>query len=243
MKIRIFQDLEATSCKAAELIVRLSAQSIEKKGTFVLALSGGVTPRRLYELLATEKYRHLCDWKNIHVFWVDERFVPHTHEESNFRFINETLLLPASVPGTNIHPVHTNVLSASDSAALYEEEIKNFFHPLSSDLPVFDCILLGIGEDGHTASLFPGNSVLHEQERFAVPANDTHHTHPRITLSLPLLNQAENIVFLVSGKRKASIVRKIVRKEDPSLPASMINPAHDNLYFFLDRDAATLLSG
>jgi 6-phosphogluconolactonase len=243
MKIRIFQDLEATSYNAAELIVRLSAHYIEKKGTFVIALSAGATPRRLYELLATEKYRHLCDWKNIHIFWVDERFVPHTHEQSNFRFINETLLLPASVPGTNIHPVHTNVLSASDSAALYEEEIKNFFHPLSSYSPVFDCILLGIGEDGHTASLFPGYSVLHEQEHFAVPVDETSLTYPRITLSLPVLKKAENIVFLVSGKRKASIVRKIVRKEDPSLPAAMINPAHENLYFFLDRGAASLLSG
>jgi 6-phosphogluconolactonase len=242
MKVRIFRDSEATSYKAAELIVSLSARSIAKKGTFVLALSGGSTPRMLYELLAGGQHRRLCDWKHIHIFWVDERFVPHTHRESNFRLIYETLLLPASVPETNIHPVQTNVPSASDAAALYEKEIVNFFAPLTDGMPVFDCILLGIGEDGHTASLFPGNRVLREQDRFAVPVDDTTHTHPRITLSLPVLNHAENIIFLVSGKRKAPTVRKIVRKENPSLPASMIQPAHNNLFFFLDRDAASLLT-
>jgi 6-phosphogluconolactonase len=242
MQVRIFRDSEATSYKAAELIVSLSAQSIAKKGTFVLALSGGSTPRMLYELLAGEQHRHLCDWKHIHIFWVDERFVPHTHRESNFRLINETLLLPASVPETNIHSVQTNVPSASDAAALYEKEIEKFFAPLPGGVPVFDCILLGIGEDGHTASLFPGNRVLREQDRFAIPVYDTTHIHPRITLSLSVLNHAENIIFLVSGKRKASTVKKIVRKENPSLPASMIQPAHNNLFFFLDRDAASLLT-
>lgn len=210
---------------------------------FVLALSGGSTPRRLYELLGGEEYRQRCNWNKVHIFQVDERFVPHTHRDSNFRFLNEALFVPASVPRSNIHPVRTTVVSVSDSASLYEDEIRIFFHPLPDAVPVFDCVVLGIGEDGHTASLFPGGISHEETGQFVLPVEDARYMHPRITFSLPVLNHAENIIFLAIGKTKASIVKTVIRKEDRSLPASLVHPAHDNLYFFLDNGAASLLTG
>ncbi|MFZ5906849.1 MAG: 6-phosphogluconolactonase [Nitrospirota bacterium] len=242
MKIRIFQDSETASSKAADLIARLSQRYTRRKGIFVLALSGGATPRKLYEYLGSGRYHNLCDWDAIHIFQVDERFVPSTHRDSNFRLLRKTLFLPASIPETNIHPVPTEAASLSEAASRYEKAMEKFFRLPSGKLPAFHCILLGIGEDGHTASLFPGDPVFEEQKRFALPVENAYHPHPRITLSLPVLNHSENIIFLVSGKKKASVVRKVLREEDPSLPASLVRPAHRNLFFYLDRDAASLLS-
>ena len=241
LEVQVLSDLEVLSLKAAEIFIDLSGRSIASKKKFMVAVSGGFTPKRLYALLGSDPYNAQVDWKYIHFFWVDERFVPPSHKDSTYRLLHDNLLSRISIPQKNIHPVRTDLPTPQVSARVYEEEIKNSFGLSELSLPRFDLILLGIGEDGHTASLFPDSEVLRETEHLAAPVMDMKHMHYRITLTLPVINHAEKIIFLVSGKNKAAVVEKVVIERDRSLPASLVNPEKGELIFLLDKEAGLYL--
>ena len=241
VEIQVLSDLEVLSLKAAEIFVGLSRRCIARKKKFMVAASGGFTPRRLYALLGSDLYDAQVDWRYIHFFWADERFVSFFHADSNYRLLHDNLLSRISIPQENIHPVRTDLPTPQVSARNYEEDIKKSFGLSEFSLPQFDLILLGIGEDGHTASIFPDNEVLRETKHLVVSARDSKHIHHRISLTLPVINGAETVIFLVSGKNKADVVKKVLVEKDHSLPASLVNPEKGNLIFLIDKAAALYL--
>ena len=238
MNIEILKSGDDLARTAAGLFVAKSREAILKKGRFTVALSGGSTPKRLYELLAdpTEPFREQIAWEKIHFFWSDERHVPPDHPESNFRMTNEALLSRVPVAEDNVHRVAGENPSASDAAAQYEETLKAV---TSEALPQLDLILLGLGTDGHTASIFPGSEVLQETKRLvAAPWVEKFGSY-RITMTLPLLNNGGSVVFLVSGDEKAEIVKEVL--EGPErYPAQAVKPKGE-LLWLLDEAAAQKL--
>ncbi len=212
----------------------ISWAAVKERGRFCAALSGGETPVGFYRHLAGLKG---LPWDKTHIFLVDERFVPPSDADSNYRMIRETLLSKIPIAPRNVHPVSTAELSPEISAEQYEEELKILFGLSTTEVPEFDMILLGIGEDGHTASLFPGSEVLKEEKRLAVPVRPTPGLHDRITLTLPVLNAARNVFFLVTGKNKAGALKRLIDERDRTLPASMVEPSRGSLSFVMDKEA------
>jgi len=242
MKAYILPDLEAISHKAAEIFLHLSKQYISAANRFVVALSGGTTPGRLYALLGADIFRNAIDWDRIHFFWVDERAVPREDGESNYKLAYDTFLSKVPVRSSNIHRIKGE--EGSDKAASeYERDMRAFFG--ISGFPAFDLIILGIGEDGHTASLFPGSESLKEKARLAVPVYMQQTKSSRITLTLPVLNNAGQIIFLVAGKSKSCIVRTILAGEEKGkqYPAGMVNSANNNIQWLIDQEAAGMVTG
>jgi 6-phosphogluconolactonase len=238
-QVRVFPDMEAMSVGAAERFNTLAKETIVSRGRFIAALSGGSTPRRFYSLLGSPLYRDKIDWNKVHLFWADERCVPRGHSESNFKLVADTLLAQVALPAKNIHRIkgeNKPELAAEE----YEQNIRSFFG--SQTTPEFDILFLGAGEDGHTASLFPGTVTLREMIRLAMPVYlDPPNLH-RVTLTLPLLNQARRVLFLVSGQAKARMVYEIVENGNPhGYPAGLVHPAHGSIAWFVDKDAAGLL--
>jgi 6-phosphogluconolactonase len=228
-EVRTYSDPDELGRMAAEELIRLAAGAGER---FCIALSGGSTPKRLYELLATE-YRDRIDWQRIHLFWGDERYVPHDDPQSNFRMVRESLLSHVPVPLQNIYPVPTHFIHPENAARAYEGVLRNFF---GGSAPQFDLILLGIGADGHTASLFPGTAALNETERWVVPVEAPPPFAPpqRLSFTFPLINQAKNIFFLVSGSDKRDVLQAILRKPEISrlkYPAAMPSPKGRVIWF------------
>lgn len=234
--VSVFDDLNELSHAAAKLFQRLSRAAIGTKGKFVAALSGGTTPRGLYTLLGSAPYVNAIDWRRIHLFWADERCVPPEHSESNYKLVRDTLLKNISLPEGNIHRVHGEAVP-DEAARAYEQDIREFFGTLT--FPNFDFILLGVGADGHTASLFPGSSAIAEPARIAVPVYLEALQVNRVTLTLPVINHAANVLFLAAGKAKASILQNILY-QDNSLryPAGQILTENGTVAWFLDREAA-----
>jgi 6-phosphogluconolactonase len=240
MKIAIVTDMNALASAAAEFFVAQAQASIQARGRFAVALSGGSTPRQLYERLAQFDLASLVNWEAVHLFWGDERCVPPNHPDSNYRMARESLRVP--VPEQNIHRVYGEIAPEA-AAEKYENELRSFF----GDVPRFDLILLGLGDDGHTASLFPSSPTLHEQTRWAAAV--AHETPPpplvpRVTLTLPVINAARQIVFLVSGAGKAERLAEVLHAptESHSLPASMIRPGNGEILWLVDKSAAAHLS-
>jgi 6-phosphogluconolactonase len=241
-KIEVLSDLEALSLRAASIFVSASRNSIATKRRFAVAISGGSTPRRLYTLLGSETYRDQVDWQHVHFFWADERCVPKEDEASNFRTAFDTFLSKIALPDKNIHRIKGE--EAPDKAARdYEEEIRRFFG--ESEWPGFDLIILGVGEDGHTASLFPGSKSLEETVRLAIPVYLGEPSKNRITLTLPVLNNAVQILFLVAGPSKAGVLSEILgdREKRKWFPAGLVRPAHGEVTWLVDHDAAGKLKG
>jgi 6-phosphogluconolactonase len=215
-----------------------ATECIEQKGRFTVALSGGKTPVELYtRLSAIDKFDI---WKNTYVFLADERAVPDEHPDSNLRSLKEHLLDFVPIPEKNIYPIPTNTGSAETSALYYEGLLEEFFELPVGAKPHFDLVLLGIGEDGHTASLFPRDINLEEKDRLVISARPENVKHERISLSLPVINQAHKIIFLVTGKNKSTVVEGVFSR-DPLLPASKVDPASGELLLFTDAAAARLL--
>jgi 6-phosphogluconolactonase len=241
-KIEVLSDLEALSLRAASIFVSASKNSIAAKKQFAVAISGGSTPRGLYMLLGSEAYCDQVDWQCVHFFWADERCVPKDDEASNFRTAFDTLLSKIALPDKNIHRIKGE--KGPDKAARdYEEEIRRFFG--ESERPGFDLIILGVGEDGHTASLFPGTKSLEETVRLAIPVYLGEPRKNRITLTLPVLNNADQILFLVTGPSKASVLSEILgeREKRKLLPAGLINPLRGSMIWLIDQGAAGKLRG
>ncbi len=234
--ITVWKDAEVLSFAAAHFFVTECNRCIAKKGKFTVALSGGNTPKRLYQLLATPAFSTNIPWDKVFLFWSDERFVANTDADSNYKMVKENLLDHISIPEENIFPVPVDG-TAKKSAKAYEETIKNFFNEKRA---VFDFLLLGIGEDGHTASLFPDTDILKEKKRLVrevwVEAKQTF----RISFTLPLINKSAQIIFLVAGKEKASVVAEIInhKKINPALPAQLVKPVKGNILWMVDEDAA-----
>lgn len=220
--IRVFENSRELARGAAEHLVTLAPVTV--------ALSGGSTPKVLYQLLA-EEFRDQVSWASTQFFWSDERHVPPDHPDSNYRMAYESLLSRVPVPESNVHRVHSENPSAQEAADEYEKVI----------VPRLDLILLGLGADGHTASIFPGSDVLHETKRLvAAPWVEKLNTY-RITMTLPLLNNGASILFLVSGAEKAQIVKEVL--EGPKkYPAQFVQPTDGELIWMLDRDAAAGLN-
>jgi 6-phosphogluconolactonase len=232
--------IDDLSRAAASEFIRQARRAVEAEGLFSVALSGGSTPRSLYSLLANDSsLRIVVPWQKTHFFWGDERHVPPDHPDSNYRMANEAMLSKVPVPSGNIHRIRAEYPSARQAAEEYEETLKSFFRLKAGEFPRFDLILLGIGPDGHIASLFPGTEALHERKRLVV-ANwvGKFHAH-RITMTLPVLNQAAFVLFLVSGEEKEAAFRKVIEREEGEalLPSQLVRPTHGRLLWLVDRVA------
>jgi 6-phosphogluconolactonase len=230
---RVFESAQALAQKVADWLCALAQASNRE---FAVCLSGGSTPRLLYETLATSAIASRFPWPRVHWFWGDERFVPHDDPESNYRMVREALLSRVQIPAENIHPVSTEGLSPEQAAADYEATLKRYYGAdrLAPNRPLFDVNLLGVGEDGHTASLFPGQPTLQETQRWVVAVIGAK-TNARITLTYPALDSSRDLVFLVTGNAKRDIVARI-RAGDRALPATLVRPV-GGLHWFGDRAA------
>jgi 6-phosphogluconolactonase len=236
-QLRVVPDAEAVANSAAELFVQLAARAISQRGRFRVALSGGSTPRRTYQLLAAPHWRSQLAWPKIDMFLGDERYVPPDHPESNYRMVREALL--QHVPEANLHRVPTE-LEPEATANAYDEDIRRTFAS-ATGIPQFDLIFLGLGTNGHTASLFPGSRLLHENSRLVAAEFVPEAKRWRISMTLPLLNQGRMDAFLVAGKEKADVLREVrAGAFDPErLPAQLIRPENGELLWLVDQAAAT----
>lgn len=238
-EIEIFPDAAALAQRAAEQFVALANYAIHKRGRFVVALSGGSTPKQMNALLAAPPFADQVNWSKVFVFWGDERCVSPDNAESSYCMARETLLKHVSIPNENIQRVHGE-LAPEHAAQKYEDKLREFF---VGQAPRFDLILLGMGDDGHTASLFPGTPGIRENSRWAVAVK--HDTPPlplvdRVTFTPLLINAAANVTFLVSGAAKAERLLQVLR--DPynpdRLPAQVVRPKDGKLFWLLDEPAA-----
>lgn len=234
--VRIFPGPEAAADTAARIFQSSAAVAVSLRGRFSVALSGGSTPAQLYHLLGTT-YRGKIGWEFTHLFWSDERCVAKDHLQSNFRLAYEEMISRIAIPEENVHRI-PGELTPEEAAAQYEDELKKYFG--TDALPRFDLVLLGIGEDGHIASLFPGSATLAETERLAVPAISPTAGNWRVTLTLPVLNNSALVVFLVTGKTKAGIMTEILAEgKKDAYSAGLVSPHHGRLIWLLDEDAAS----
>lgn len=238
--IRVFADLEGLSRGAADCFAEAARGRVAESGRFFAALSGGTTLRRLYELLGTSPWCDRMQWNNIHFFQVDERLVPPNHPESNFRMIREALLAPVRVPRSNFHRIAGESEDPAEVAHRYATELARVIPGREGDCPRLDLMVLGMGADGHTASLFPRSSALAEARLWVLPTEPGPNGIPRITLTLPVLNAAAQILILVAGAEKAGVLRRAIEGADSSdlLPAQCVRPARGQVTWFVDEAAA-----
>lgn len=244
--IRILADGDEVCRVAAGEFVRLAEEAVRARGRVAVALSGGSTPKGLYRRLADEKagLRARVPWDKIHFFWGDERHVAPDHPDSNYRMAHETMLSRVPVPTGNVHRIPAENPDAAEAAEAYTQTLRVFFDMAAGRFPRFDLVLLGLGSDGHTASLFPGADAVHEQARLVVASwMETLHTH-RITVTPPVLNAAACAVFLVSGEDKAEALRAVLRGayQPDRFPAQIVRPTDGRLLWLVDRAAARLVS-
>ncbi len=235
--VRVFGSAPELFVFTADRFAVASQGAIATRGYFTAALSGGKTPIGLYSEIA--RLGVALDWKKIHLFLVDERLVPYADSRSNFGMIEKTLLDAVSIPPSNVHPVPVDRPDPAACARSYEDDIRAFFHAPPGVMPRFDLVLLGIGEDGHTASLFPGTPLIAETTRAVGAVAAGEGMTGRVTLTLPVINNAREVVFLVTGKGKAPALRRVVEQRDARLPASLVAPAEGRLSFLSDFDAAS----
>lgn len=237
--ISVFQTAAALAQAAADLMVKISKQAIESRGKFVISLSGGTTPEHLYTLLAKPPYRDQISWNKTFIFWGDERCVPSDNKLNNANMAKTLLLDHINIPSININPVPVD-LEPGKAAKKYASIIKEFF---GKEPPRFDLIFLGLGENGHTASLFPGSDVVFENTLLVREVFVKEQHMFRITMTPPLINKARNIVFLVEGEKKAEILKTVLigPQQPDKFPAQAINAEDGNLYWLVDEKAAALL--
>jgi 6-phosphogluconolactonase len=234
--IQICNDAESLGDAAARLFVRQARRAVLAQGRFIVALSGGHTPEETYQLLTRPPFREQVPWAKAHVFWGDERCVPLDDPRSNARMARQMLLDHVPVPADQIHPIHC-AHDPQEGAEDYLTLLQEFF---SDGPPRFDFVLLGLGENGHTASIFPGTPAVDERERWAVAVYVDEQAMWRVTLTPPIINQAATVAFLVTGAAKAQIVQRVLDGpfEPHILPAQLIRPVSGNLFWILDKEAS-----
>lgn len=237
MDVKIFDSLRELSRFAAEYVLKLVHEAAERPEPFALSLAGGSTPRRVYETIAETASHNDTNWGPVHVFWGDERCVPPDNELSNFRTAHESLISRISIPERNIHRIRGE-LPPREGAGVYERELRDFFG--TNKLPVFDLLLLGLGMDAHTASLFPHLGAIREKVKWAVPVR-IQGSVSRVTLTLPVINNAKEIIFIVTGGEKADAVFKTLYPplSPDDYPAQGVRPHKGNVLWLLDKDAAS----
>ena len=244
VEVKIVSDNPTLCRTAAQEFHRVAGDAVKERGRFSVALSGGNTPRGVYSVLA-EQYKEL-PWDRIHVFFGDERHVPPDHPDSNFRMANESLLSKVQIPQKNIHRIKAELGRPESAAQDYADQLRAFFHVSDhhvsgDDWPRFDLILLGLGEDGHTASLFPDTAALKETSRMVV-ANWVEKLKTfRFTLTYPVLNHAAEVNFLVSGVGKAEILKDVLQPGARKYPSQGVQPQNGRLLWLADQDAAKML--
>lgn len=238
--LHVFESPEDAVHAVAESITELSAQSIGEHGRFTIALAGGSTPKPLYQLLATPPFAEAIDWKLWHIFWGDERCVPPEHSDSNYRMATEALLSHVPIPTSQIHRIHGED-DPEEAATSYQQTLRDTFAPSK---PQLDLVLLGMGDDGHTASLFPGTEALGEQERLVVANWVPHLDAHRITATFPLINTARNVVILATDAGKSDAIKRVFQPEadDEAPPIAQVHPMGNAAQWFLTRSAASALN-
>jgi len=242
--IHVFPDTPSLTSAAAEHVIQQASLAIKTRGRFTIALGGGSTPKSLYALLASPEYRTRIDWGKIEFFWGDERHVPPDHVESNYRMAHEAMLSPLSISENQIHRIHGEFPQAQAAADQYEDQLRDRLGSSGSPIPCIDLVLLGMGPDGHTASLFPGTDAVHESTRLvAAPWVEKFKTF-RITVTPPFINQALQVTFLITGVGKAEVLREVMEGpfQPEMLPSQAIRPISGQLAWFLDQEAARDLS-
>lgn len=227
--------------RGAEAFRDAAREAAAARGRFAVAISGGSTPRAMHRLLATDPYRSDIPWLKVSLFWVDERLVPANDPASNFGTARQDLLDRLPIPPGRVYPM-TMSDTPQSAATAYQKRLQDFFIRTESGFPVFDLVILGIGTDGHTASIFPADRSALETQSWVVAVKGGKPYVDRLTLSLPVLNHARSIVFLVAGSDKAEVVKTALTDETAGLPASRIQPAAGRLCWILDRAAAALLT-
>lgn len=238
--IRIAENSEELAVLMAEFFVVEAARGVQQRNRFMTALSGGTTPRRSHGLLATERFNSRIPWHGVHLFWVDERCVDIDDESSNFGSARSDFIQSVEIPENQVHPAPT-MIEPEKAAEEYEKEIISTFGVDALEIPRFDCIFLGIGTDGHTASLFPGQEMLWEGGNTVLAVRGGKPNVDRITMNFPLLNQAKHTVLVVSGKEKAKIVREVLACPEAGLPVQRLKPVCGKVTWLLDREASELL--
>jgi 6-phosphogluconolactonase len=236
--VRISPDPDSLARAAAQHFVALAAEAVAEHGRFAVALAGGSTPRATYSLLATPEFARRVDWPRVHVFFGDERCVPPEHPDSNYRMAREALLAHVPIPADNVHRIPCE-MQPERAAAGYERRLRAFF----GEQARFDLVLLGMGEDRHTASLFPGTAAIREKRRWVVAHYVQKLAAWRVTLTPVAINAAANVTFLVSGAAKAEALRAVLKgPEQPEvLPAQVVRPTEGHIVWMLDRQAARSL--
>ncbi|MEP7317919.1 MAG: 6-phosphogluconolactonase [Panacibacter sp.] len=243
MQLHIFPNIGQLSISVADWMVEYINETLQKQDRFTLVLSGGSTPKKLNAVLASDAYKNKIDWSKVHIFFGDERFVPLSDERSNAKLAYDTLLNHVPVVAKNIHIMQTENISPEDSAKNYEAVLKQYFqHPTYNiQHTTFDLVLLGMGDDGHTLSLFPGKTaVIHETEKLCTSLWLETQDMYRITLTHPIVNNAAKIAFLVNGSGKAKVLPEVLKGNyNPDLyPSQIIKPVNGDLHWFVDEAAA-----
>lgn len=240
-RLTLFPTVDTLVHQAAARVVTTLGEAVLERGIAAIALSGGSTPRSVYELLGSDEFRTQLPWERVHLFWGDERCVPPHAPESNYRLVKESLLRNITIPALNVHRMKGEALPG-EAARAYEEEMKKIFALAQGELPEFDLLLLGLGEDGHTASLFPGSNALDEEERLVLDVPAPGRISRRITLTIPVINNASRILILVSGKNKAAILKEVLEREGLQYPVQRVIPSSGDLEWLVDQDAASHLA-
>lgn len=235
--LRIYPSVSDLQTACAEQVAQALKPTTEGQ-MVTIALSGGSTPRRMHEILAEHPH---VDWSKVHVFWGDERTVPQDHEESNFRMAKESLLDRVSIPDDQIHRM-AGEKDPDAAAQEYERTISQVFGVSPPEMPRFDIILLGMGADGHTASLFPGTQALKERDRYVVANHVPQQNTDRLTLTFPVLNAAKLVIFMVAGADKADAIKRCLREAGDAPPASQVQPTDGECRWLLDAEAAARLT-
>lgn len=238
--LQILEDTKALARAAADHFVAASEEAIENRGRFMVALSGGSTPQEAYSRLSNPVLATKVSWRNVHLFWGDERCVPADHPDSNYRMARKTMIQKVPIPQANVHRIQGE-LDPDLAAEKYADELRSVFG--SEERPRFDWIFLGLGTDGHTASLFPGSLALRETEHWVLAVFAEALQAWRVTLTLPVLNSARQLSFLVSGKSKAERLHEVLEGEPQPepLPAQLIQPLNGQVTWLVDQAAAAKL--
>ncbi|GAC1448356.1 MAG: 6-phosphogluconolactonase [Chitinophagaceae bacterium] len=243
MELHICKNNDELSAEAAGWLVDYIAATLKKQDRFTLVLSGGSTPHKLNTLLAASPYKEKIDWGRLHIFWGDERFVPIEDDRSNAKMAFDTLLSHVQVPAAQIHVMRTENIIPEVAAAEYEKILRNYFPATVPAAATFDLILLGMGDDGHTLSLFPGTHVVHVEDKWVTSLFLKQQDMFRITLTTPVVNRSACIAFLVSGPGKAAALKQVIEGDyNPDLyPSQIIRPTKGELHWFVDEAAASEL--